>query len=141
MDFNTLFEEETREKTKADRFVTDVENDFVGKRTITEEQKSRNEEREKLETELKEWKTKLRRAKNTKNCKRTAVNDKMHACREKYRLEISRIENRLLEIKDEETGGKIDAHALVNASEKAEKNKQMTWKDVMSGTPSISDMI
>jgi hypothetical protein len=76
----------------------------------------RQKEKEMLEKELKETKTKLKKAKNVKNHKKTEVNTRIAAKRKLYKGRITEIKDKLYNIDLEEKGSKISSSDLVDTT-------------------------
>jgi hypothetical protein len=141
-DFESLFLEEEKKhtpKTIAETFVEKIELEYEGelnddntKKSQTVEQLSRNDEKTRLNGELSQLKRRLGGLKNARNPKRVAVNNAMHALREKVRDQIKRIQDRLAVIEQEEMGAKVDPVSMVKASKEKQVNDYLKNPSVVT---------
>jgi molybdopterin converting factor small subunit len=139
-EFEDMFLEEEKNKapkSKVDLIVQNIEDEYVGVKKETPEQKSREEDKSEIKAKIAELTKKLKTFKNARNVHRAAVNQKMHELREKIRKQIKEFEDKLAVIDQEEMGSKIDPVSVIK-SEKEKKLAEMSsgkisnWSDLIS---------
>jgi septal ring factor EnvC (AmiA/AmiB activator) len=103
---NDLFDEELRARETEDvcssDIISKIEAEYKNLSMVTEEQQSRNIEKDALRRQIKKLETEVSRRRNVKNHRRTTVNDSIAEKRKTLRAEIEILRNKLGEIEDEE---------------------------------------
>lgn len=96
-----------------DRILQDIEEDYKGIATKSQERKK---ERLALEKKLADKQTSLKKCKNVKNHRKTDINTKIAEKRKKLREEITQIKDELYNLALEEKGSQTTSESLVEGT-------------------------